>query len=139
MMMNSDTATTQLRDAGLRLTPQRRAIIEALAGDTTHPLAEEIAARVASRVPGVSLSTVYKTLHEFAAIGMIRELDMPGAMRFDTNVNPHAHLLCDSCGAVIDIAVPSGVVESLSDAAGTMTVSDIEITLHGTCSACSAQ
>lgn len=138
MMLQSDSATLQLRQAGLRLTPQRRAVIEVLAGDTTHPLADDIARRVADRVPGISLSTVYKTLHEFASIGLVRELDLPGAMRFDADVSEHLHLVCDGCGAVVDIPSSVALESALAEATCGLKVSAVDITLRGSCAACTA-
>jgi Fur family transcriptional regulator, peroxide stress response regulator len=135
-MMCTSEATDRLRAAGMRLTPQRRAVIEALCGDTSHPMAEDVAASVESMVPGVSLSTVYKTLHEFAAVGLVKELDVPGAMRFDPDTAPHAHLVCDSCGSVVDVELPDGVVASLLAAAPDATIDRVEISLHGSCSSC---
>ena len=65
-MLDSTSACQSLQIAGLRLTPQRRAVIGALVGDTTHPTVDTVAARVAEHTKGVSLSTVYKVLHELA-------------------------------------------------------------------------
>ena len=120
-----------LRSAGLRLTPQRRAVVDALAGDTTHPLAEDVAAKLALRVPGVSLSTVYKTLHEFAAVGLIRELDVGGAMRFDADPAHHAHLVCSECGRVSDFEPPPAAMEQIAAAAG-LPVGAMSVTVHAT-------
>lgn len=138
MMLHPDTATRSLREAGLRLTPQRRAVIDVLAGDTSHPLAEDVARRVSDRMPGVSLSTVYKTLHEFAALGLVRELGLPGAMRFDPNSSPHAHLMCDSCNTVVDVPLPPETYDALVASAEGARLDLVEITLRGHCRACSA-
>jgi len=139
MMLNADTATARLRDAGLRLTPQRRAVIDALAGDVSHPLAEEVADKVAGRVPGISLSTVYKTLHEFASMGLIRELDLSGPMRFDSDTSAHAHLVCDGCGSVVDVPLSPELTAALRSAAGDLSVTGVDITLRGSCSTCTPQ
>lgn len=138
MMLQTETATQRLRDAGLRLTPQRRAVIDVLAGDTSHPLAEDVARRVTERMPGVSLSTVYKTLHEFASIGLVRELGMPGAMRFDADPSAHAHLVCDDCGTVVDVPLSQETRIALLDAASGARLDSVEITLRGACRSCNA-
>ena len=119
----------------MRLTPQRRAVIEALCGDTTHPFAEDVATRVAASMPGVSLSTVYKTLHEFAALGLIHEVGSSGAMRFDAEPEPHAHVQCPICSAVEDFEPPAAVVRQLSLAAG-VDNEDVFITVHAPCDSC---
>jgi len=139
MMLKTETATAQLREAGLRLTPQRRAVIEVLADNTSHPIADEVARHVADRVPGVSLSTVYKTLHEFAAVGLIRELDLPGPMRFDSDVSAHAHLICADCGTVVDIPLTPSLEAALHDATTGLEISGVDITLRGSCASCARQ
>lgn len=139
-MIEVENATLRLKEAGLRLTPQRRALLEELAGDTTHPSAESIAARVSRRVPGVSVSTVYKGLHELSSLGLIRELDLPGALRFDPETGPHAHLLCDSCETVVDVEMDAALVTRLLAAGGGDTAPRrVEVLFHGSCAACSGR
>ncbi len=138
-MIDRDVAFERIREAGLRLTPQRRAVIEELSGDRSHPLAEDVASRVAMRVPGVSLSTVYKILHELGDLDLIRELSLPGAMRFDPDTESHAHLVCPECNDIIDVPLDPATTDVLSGAAEKATgadVSHMEITLYGTCAAC---
>jgi len=135
-LLDTEDAIRSLRESGMRATPQRRAVIAALSGDTTHPIAEDVAARVALTTPGVSLSTVYKTLHELASIGLIRELDAGGAMRFDPETAHHAHLVCPACGAVEDFDAPLRALEQLREAAG-VSGREVQVTLHAACSACS--
>lgn len=137
-MIGVESATARLKEAGLRLTPQRRALLEELAGDTTHPSAESIATRVSRRVPGVSVSTIYKGLHELASLGLIRELDLPGALRFDPETAPHAHLLCDACGHVADVELDAALVKQLlAAAANGSEPRRVEVLFHGACPACS--
>jgi Fe2+ or Zn2+ uptake regulation protein len=136
-MLGVENATARLREAGLRLTPQRRALLEELAGDTSHPSAESIAERVSRRVPGVSVSTVYKGLHELSSLGLIQELDLPGALRFDPETDHHAHFLCDVCTAVTDVELDAALIERLMAATGDVTPSRVDVLFHGTCPACS--
>ena len=135
-MLTTERAEERVRTAGLRLTPQRRVVIEVLAGDTSHPRAEDVAEQVARRVPGVSLSTVYKTLHEFADIGLVRELDGAGPMRFDPDSSDHAHLICDACGSVSDLEIPPSIGEALALATPNASVTRVDITVHVMCAAC---
>jgi len=135
ILLTAEDATRTVREAGLRLTPQRRAVIDALVGDASHPLAEDVAARIAHRVPGVSLSTVYKTLHEFAEIGLVRELDLARPMRFDADPARHAHFACTNCGSISDVSLPTETLESLARATG-VPVDEIGVTVHAPCSTC---
>ena len=90
-----------LRKAGLKLTPQRIAIVDAFAGDPSHPTAQEIFERLRVAMPTMSFATVYSTLDTLAAASLctVRAL-APGPARFDPNVEPHHHALCERCGAI---------------------------------------
>jgi len=136
VMITVPMAHERLRAAGLRLTPQRRALIDELVDDTSHPAADAVATRVAARVPGVSLSTVYKGLHELADLGLVRELDLPGSLRFDPNPTDHAHLLCSVCGAVRDVHIDEHLREELRQCPDGAVVESIDVVLHGTCPIC---
>jgi Fur family peroxide stress response transcriptional regulator len=92
-----------LKSAGLKLTPQRLAIVECLVGDQTHPTAQELFDRLRARFPSMSVATVYNTLGALTAIGGLRPLEMGGATRFDPNTEPHHHAVCESCGSIRDV------------------------------------
>lgn len=136
-MLTSDHAVEALRDAGMRLTPQRRALIDVLSGNTAHPSAEQVADDLSSRLPGVSLTTVYKVLHEFAELGLVRELDLPGSMRFDPETADHAHLVCSGCGDVLDLDLTGMPAAMLSLPSGAR-VDRVDVTVYGRCEGCSA-
>ncbi len=92
------------RDAGMRMTPQRRAIFEQLSGNREHPTAEEIFRAVRRRHRGLSLATVYNTLETLARLGEVVRHGMgTGAERFDPETRPHHHFVCSGCGAVEDV------------------------------------
>ena len=74
-----------LRDAGLRMTRQRLVLLEVIAGASDHPDAAELHKRVQARDAGVSLATVYRTLSELEAQGVIQRHAFDGASsRFET-------------------------------------------------------
>lgn len=132
-LLDSSRAAATLRSAGLRLTPQRRAVVHALAGNRTHPTAEEVARCVNESLPGVSLSTIYNTLHEFAQVGLVTEIEAGRSLRFDAETDEHAHLICASCGTVTDVALERPLLEALSASAGT---SIDAVTMYGVCGKC---
>lgn len=139
MMLDADTAYERLRDAGLKLTIQRRAVVEELVGDDSHPTAEELARRLAERVPGISLSTVYKVLHELADLGLIRQVEATGTMRFDPNDADHVHVVCDTCGGVYDAELPSSVLEAIRGAApDNVAITRLDVVARGICPSCAA-
>src|SRR3954451_21490885 len=93
-----------VRAAGLKLTPQRMAIVRALAADTSHPTAQELFERLRPALPTMSFATVYNTLDALASAGLCVALSLsPGPARFDPNMEAHYHAVCDRCGLVRDV------------------------------------
>jgi Fur family peroxide stress response transcriptional regulator len=88
---------------GLALTPQRLAIYQILAGDDSHPGAEDIYRRIKPNLPSLSLGTVYRTLELFEAHGLVSRVDaFSDQSRFDANLDAHHHLVCVQCHRVVD-------------------------------------
>ena len=95
----------RLRAAGLRPTRQRLALASLLFdGGDRHMTAEHLHGEAQARSIRVSLATVYNTLHQFTAAGLLREVVVePGRSYFDTNVSDHHHFFCESTGHLQDI------------------------------------
>ncbi len=92
------------KDIGLKLTPQRLAILDYLDGNKEHPSAEDIYKGVSKRFPTMSFATVYNTLEALRQRGGILELTIdPDKKRFDPNTKPHHHLICVKCKKIVDI------------------------------------
>lgn len=92
------------KDIGLKLTPQRLAILDFLDGNTAHPSAEDIYKALSENFPTMSLATVYNTLESLKEKGRVHELSIdPDKKRFDPNTKPHNHLICLKCKRVADI------------------------------------
>ena len=104
-MTTVDQLCTQLREHGRRVTPQRRAIIQALLdSDGMHPTADQVFRRVQGVMPDMSPATIYNTLHELVEIGELLELDLGlGERRYDLYTDSHAHMICLGCGRVMDV------------------------------------
>lgn len=97
-------AAQRLRDAGLRATGARVAILEALTGDRRHPTAEMLFESLRTRFPSLSLSTVYATLECFLQRGLIRRVTgTSGRLRVDGTPQDHDHAVCRQCGDVFDV------------------------------------
>ena len=104
-----------LQKAGLRPTRQRIALARLLfEGGDRHATAEDLHAEaVGARVP-VSLATVYNTLHQFTAVGLLREVVVaPGRSYFDTNTAEHHHFFFEDTGRIQDIPGDSVAISSL--------------------------
>lgn len=120
----------------LRLTPQRRAILETLRASSNHPTAAELLVLVQERSHGISPATLYRTLALLVRSGLALELKIGdgGAARYDGNTEPHDHLICTSCGQVKDVRQPE---PDLSGVAGTgFTVTGYDLRIHGVCPDC---
>ncbi|MGE5580261.1 MAG: Fur family transcriptional regulator [Bacillota bacterium] len=103
MFGNQDNLQQALRQAGMRVTPQRLAIAALLRGSKAHPSPEMVYGDLKPKFPGLSLNTVYQTLHALEDAGLLRRISMEESVyRYDANVSPHAHLVCRKCGRVDD-------------------------------------
>lgn len=91
------------REAGVKLTHQRFEIFREIAASLEHPDAETIFRAVQSRMPTVSLDTVYRTLWMLSDLGLITTLGPRRAsVRFDANLEQHHHYACLRCGLTRD-------------------------------------
>lgn len=100
-----ESLVNALRREGLRLSPQRMAILRALArSGSTHPSASVIFDEARREAPHLSLATVYNTLERLRGFGAVKDLGFPGGpARFDVNDEPHANLVCTGCGRIEDV------------------------------------
>lgn len=127
--------------AGLPRTPQRRALIEVLAGRTDHPTVDQIYSALAERLPEVSRTTVYRSLEVLTDLGLLKRVEHPGsAVRYDPHVEPHHHFLCTRCGTLTDLppGAVAGVEDLAYDAAPPATADELTVFVRGTCAACAA-
>lgn len=139
-----ERAAAMLRDlkrAGLKMTPQRLAIVRLFAGDDSHPTAQDLFERLRPDFPSMSFATVYNTLDALVSAGLGGTLRLGGAARFDPNVAAHHHAVCDRCGAVKDVPaetlVPNAkAVERLRKEANGFSVRAIERVYRGLCAKC---
>lgn len=124
---------------GLRMTPQRRAVLDVLLAAHDHPTAAEVWARVRTVRPGIGPATVYRTLALLVARGEARELTLAdaGAARYDGNVTRHDHLVCDRCGRTADVAaaLPVEALGELARAQG-FELTGYDLQIHGRCARC---
>jgi Fe2+ or Zn2+ uptake regulation protein len=134
-----------LKTAGLKLTPQRIAIVRLFAEDASHPTAQDLFERLQPSFPSMSFATVYNTLDTLARAGLAGIVRLPGkrgdAARFDPNTAAHHHAVCDGCGAVLDIgagtlAPTPGAVQKVRRAAPGFSVRAVERIYRGLCARC---
>jgi Fur family peroxide stress response transcriptional regulator len=97
--------TEACRDYGIKLTHQRLEIFKAVARTDEHPDAEKVFEQVRSRLPTISLDTVYRTLTTLEKLGVLSRVNvLQERARFDANMEAHHHFLCTECGAIKDFS-----------------------------------
>ena len=128
----TSTILLRLRAAGLRPTRQRVALARLLFdGADRHVTAEQLHGEaVAASVP-VSLATVYNTLHQFTAAGLLREVVVePGRSYFDSNIHDHHHFFCESTGMLQDILGSAVMVGQLPAAPAGTEISRVDVIIR---------
>ena len=126
-----------MRAAGLKLTPQRYAVLDFLVRSREHPTADQISAALNRRFPRASRATIYNTLNALRDAGLVHEVYMDDSVaRFDANLDEHHHFVCRLCGRLED--VPFDVVGELParKLERGHTVENYEIVMRGVCAAC---
>ena len=128
-----------LRSHGMRVTAQRACVVRHLVGNASHPTVEALFLAAQHDIPSISLKTVYQTVHDLEALGVVSVLDVgTGSVRVDPNVeHDHHHLVCTSCQAVRDIPLDLDVELDVQLRAG-FRVTDVEVIVRGVCAACDA-
>jgi Fur family peroxide stress response transcriptional regulator len=137
--MTSDEMIEKLREKGLKRTPQRLAIIDALAElRPLHPSALLVYREARKKISGLSLSTVYATLNDFSRYGLIRTLEFDQMEnRYEMNMEEHVNLICGRCGRIFDYTCPSSVVDPQELAAKTgFRVFTSRMEYYGLCQDC---
>ncbi len=103
-----EQSISNLRNSGLKITPQRIAIYKYLLGTYSHPTAQTIYQEIKKQYPSISFATVYKTLNVLRDANLILEFNVGGdCFRYDANVMSHPHFICKTCHEVSDLAMPS--------------------------------
>lgn len=128
----------KFRSCGLKTTPQRTAIYDALIRSTAHPTAEDLFARVAPQFPMMSLNTVYYTLGVLRSAGLVQEVNIGhDRARFDANLSPHHHLICLGCQAIVDVTDPRlNRLTSPLDIPTDFEITSYQVAFRGFCGTC---
>jgi Fur family transcriptional regulator, peroxide stress response regulator len=123
---------------GIGVTHQRQVIWETLSTLEGHPSPEEVYDHVRKLVPSISLATIYKNVRTFIEHGLISEVSLHhGSARLETNMDPHHHMVCTRCRAIVDldetdlepIRLKNGAPEGFR-------IHRYSVEVHGLCSKC---
>ena len=133
--------SAMLRDAGLRVTQPRLAVMAALERHP-HAGADVILSAVRQTRP-VSHQAVYDVLHTLADLGLVRRIQPAGSVaRYELRVGDnHHHVVCRGCGDVVDIDCATGAAPCLDPSeldvhAPGFVLHEAEVTYWGLCAAC---
>jgi Fur family transcriptional regulator, peroxide stress response regulator len=133
-----EVALFKLKDAGVRMTPQRHAILAYLLDTMSHPTVDEIYKSLEGRFPNMSVATIYNNLRVFKETGLVRELTYGDASsRFDANIEEHYHAVCIKCNKVEDFYYfPLHELESEAASSTGFKVHSHRLEVYGTCQEC---
>lgn len=132
-----------LRQSGLRVTPQRLAILEEFAAlpAGTHLSAEDLHARLVQQRSGISLATTYRTLNLLVRLGHLREHDFTEGHRhyeWVRHADPqHHHIVCVVCLRPVEFAEPAvgELAREVAERHG-FALSAFEFEVRGVCATC---
>ena len=103
-MTISTNRILDLREQGFRLTPQRLAILNILEQDGGHLTPSEIFQRASQRLPGITETTVYRTLDFLTHNGLALVAHIgDGKLVYESTARRHHHLICRNCGNTVEI------------------------------------
>jgi Fur family transcriptional regulator, ferric uptake regulator len=141
MRLDTDEIARQLADRGLRLTRQRRAVLEAVARADSSVSPVQVFDAARERCPELGLTTVYRTLDVLSEIGALRRVH--GDDRCEAFVPAgatHGHtVVCSGCGRVTEFTDCD--MHAVAAAAAHQTgyrITDHFLQLGGVCAACAA-
>ena len=140
MTTATDGPEQALRDAGLRVTSPRLAVL-VVVGDTPHIAAETVATKVRERLGTVSTQAVYDALKVCTAAGLMRRIEPAGSpARYERRTGDnHHHLICRQCGRIEDVDCAIGHAPCLdADDDHGFTIDEAEVNYWGVCPECRA-
>jgi Fur family ferric uptake transcriptional regulator len=127
-----------LRHHGVQVTAQRLAVLRAVSG-SPHATADAIAESVRSQIGAISRQAVYDALGVLVDKGIIRRIEPAGSpARYEDRVGDnHHHLVCRSCGRMVDVDCAAGETPCLAPVDDNdFVVDEAEVTYWGTCPQC---
>jgi Fur family peroxide stress response transcriptional regulator len=101
--MNRERIIYELKKCGLKVTPQRIAVFDAVINLNNHPTADYITEFIKTNHPNIATGTVYKTLETLVQCGIIKKVKTDSdIMRYDAVIEKHHHLYCSESDRIED-------------------------------------
>jgi Fur family peroxide stress response transcriptional regulator len=138
MMMTQESIIKQLKEKGLKVTPQRLAIIEVMIEKRDfHPGARLVYEEAKKKKKSLSLSTAYATLNELSRHGIIKTLQFDKMEnRYEGNLEEHVNLICERCKKILDYKVPITVDQRGVAKKTGFSITDTRLEYYGYCREC---
>ncbi len=103
MSISQEKIKNRLAEKGLKITPQRMAILEAIYGLSNHPTVENIIEYIRQKHPNIATGTVYKVLETLVIRGLVKKVNTDrDVMRYDGIMEIHHHLYCSESDLIED-------------------------------------
>jgi Fur family ferric uptake transcriptional regulator len=132
-----DTLRRTLHERGLRMTPQRQLVLDAVR-ELGHATPEQVCATVQRSAPAVNITTVYRTLDLLERLELVRHTHLGhGAPNYSAHEHEHVHLVCHWCGEVAE--APTALLAELTDRVRGdfgFRLDPTHVALSGTCTKC---
>jgi Fe2+ or Zn2+ uptake regulation protein len=130
-----------ISEKGFRFTEQRRTVYDALMAQRDHPTAVEVFLRVKTRMPSISLATVYNCLETLTECGLVKHVHHHREpSRYCPNLNDHAHLFCEQCGSVTDLPLRAKRrTREIWEVPAEVIIAQQEVSFRGFCPKCTGQ
>jgi Fur family peroxide stress response transcriptional regulator len=107
MKLRNEEIQSKLKERGLKVTPQRMAILEAIYALNNHPTADNIIEYIRKAHPNIASGTVYKVLDVLVDNTLIKKVKTEkDIMRYDGILEQHHHLYCSECDLIEDYVDP---------------------------------
>jgi len=135
--MSKETILDQMKEEGLRITPQRVHIVELLF-ELSHPTADRIYTLMSEKFPYVSQATVYNTLKKLKEIGVVKELTHGDkSSNFEVNEMEHWHFNCKVCGEIYDLEpAKTEALMAVGTQKSAFQVESYQVEFYGICAKC---
>jgi Fe2+ or Zn2+ uptake regulation protein len=136
---NREYILRQLKEKGLKMTPQRLAIIDVLIESRdSHPGARFVYDEAKKKKKSLSLSTTYSTLNKLSRIGLIKTLQFDRMEnRYEGNLEEHLNLICERCGKIMDYKAFMAIDRKKTEQKTGFAIIDTRLDCYGYCRECS--
>ncbi len=125
-----------LRERDLKVTPQRLGILS-LMHEEGHISVEDLYEKIRKQFSSISLATLYKNVNAMMERALVKEVKIPNMKsKYEIIKEPHAHILCESCGSFEDVNIDMNQIVTLLPGALEFKMLETSVVFSGVCHAC---